>query len=101
MRLWKWNLRGLLADAKQQSKAAVMPAAAAAVTGPVLVALVPLLHRIASTFIPSGPERLILLAAVFALGAEVIRCHFVRFSLARRLRDLTRPPAPPGPLEAT
>jgi hypothetical protein len=100
MRFWRWNVRGLLADARQQTKAAVMPAAGAAVLGPLAVALVPLFHRIAVEFIPNGPERLILLAAVFALGAEVVRCHVIRFSLARRLRDVTAPPPPPGRLEA-
>jgi hypothetical protein len=86
VRFRKWKIRRVLAAVKREAAAAVWPAAIAAVFGPMLVALIPGLRGVAAEVLPPGPERLLLSAVVFALGAEVVRCHFLKFSLSRRLR---------------
>jgi len=83
------RLGSLLARVKRDVQSAAWPAALSAVVGPMTVALVPGLKGVAAEFLPPGPERLLLLAVGFALGAEVVRCHVLIFSLTRRLRAAT------------
>lgn len=79
------DVRGLMARAKREAMAAAWPAFIAAV-GPLLVALLPGLPSVAAEYLPPGPERLLMMAAVFALGAEIVRCHILKYRLGRRLR---------------
>jgi hypothetical protein len=86
MKLFKLNLGGFMANAKREATAAAWPAILAAVLGPMLVAVLPGLRGVAAEYLPPGPERLLMMAAVFALGAEIVRCHVLKFRLGRRLR---------------
>jgi len=90
-------MRQSFARLKREATAAAWPAALAAVLGPMLVALVPGLRGVAAEYLPPGPERLLMMAAVFALGAEIVRCHVLKFRLARKLARIEAAHLPPPP----
>ena len=79
------RVREFIGRLKREATAALWPAALAAVVGPLAVAVLPLLRTTVAEFLPPGPERLVVLASGFALGAEVVRCHVCKFRLGRKL----------------
>jgi hypothetical protein len=72
---------------RREATAALWPSVLAAILGPMLVALTPGLRGAAAEFLPPGPERLLMMGSLFGLGAEIVRCHFRKFRLGRRLRS--------------